>query len=74
MQIDDAALLQALHRLEDRGYIAGDWGVTENGRRAKFYALTPLGRRMLRTEESRWRKFVETMSRVLAATPAGESR
>jgi len=50
VQIDDAALLQALHRLEDRRYIAGEWGVTENGRRAKYYRITAAGRDYLRTE------------------------
>jgi PadR family transcriptional regulator PadR len=50
VEIDDAALLQALHRLEDRKYIAGEWGVTENGRRAKYYRITAAGRSYLRTE------------------------
>jgi DNA-binding PadR family transcriptional regulator len=50
VQIDDAALLQALHRLEERQCIAGEWGVTENGRRAKYYRITAAGRDYLRTE------------------------
>ena len=77
LQIQQGALYPALYRLETEGWIEAEWGVSENGRRAKFYALTPLGRRMLRAEESRWRSFVETMTRVLAATPrtvANETR
>ena len=70
MRVQEGSLYPALHRLEAEGWIEAEWGVSDNGRRAKFYALTPLGRRMLRTEESRWRRFVETMGRVLAATPA----
>jgi len=70
MQVQEGSLYPALYRLEAEGWISAEWGVSENRRRAKFYTLTPLGRRMLRAEESRWRKFVETMGRVLAATPA----
>ena len=70
MSVQEGSLYPALHRLEAEGWVEAEWGVSENGRRAKFYALTPLGRRMLRAEEGRWRKFVETMGRVLAAGPA----
>jgi PadR family transcriptional regulator, regulatory protein PadR len=69
MSVQEGSLYPALYRLETEGWIESEWGVSENKRRAKFYALTPLGRRMLRAEESRWRQFVETMARVLAATP-----
>lgn len=69
MQVQEGSLYPALYRLEAEGWISAEWGVSENRRRAKFYSLTPLGRRMLRAEESRWRRFVETMGRVLAATP-----
>ena len=65
------------YRLETEGWIESEWGVSENKRRAKFYALTPLGRKMLRAEEGRWTRFVATMGRVLAATPrtvAGQVR
>ena len=74
LRVEQGSLYPALYRLEAEGWIEAEWGVSENGRRAKFYALTPLGKRMLRAEESRWRKFVETMGRVLAAAPARESR
>jgi PadR family transcriptional regulator, regulatory protein PadR len=69
LRVEEGSLYPALHRLEAEGWIAAEWGVSQNGRRAKFYALTPLGRRMLRAEETRWTRFVETMGRVLAATP-----
>ena len=70
LRVEEGSLYPALYRLEAEGWIAAEWGVSENRRRAKFYALTPLGERMLRTEEARWRRFVGTMTRVLAATPA----
>jgi transcriptional regulator len=69
MSVQEGSLYPALYRLETEGWIESEWGVSENNRRAKFYALTPLGRRMLRAEESRWRSFVDAMTRVLAATP-----
>ena len=69
MRVQEGSLYPALYRLEAEGWIDAEWGVSENGRRAKFYALTPLGRRMLRAEEGRWTRFVETRARVLAATP-----
>jgi PadR family transcriptional regulator PadR len=69
LRVEEGSLYPALYRLEAEGWIAAEWGVSENRRRAKFYSLTPLGARMLHTEESRWRRFVETMQRVLAATP-----
>lgn len=69
LSIEEGSLYPALYRLESERWIEAEWGVSENRRRAKFYALTPLGRRMLRAEEGRWRRFVETMARVLAANP-----
>jgi PadR family transcriptional regulator, regulatory protein PadR len=69
VSVQEGSLYPALYRLETEGWVEAEWGVSENGRRAKFYALTTLGRRMLRAEESRWTKFVATMGRVLAATP-----
>ena len=69
LSVQEGSLYPALYRLETEGWIESEWGVSENKRRAKFYALTPLGRKMLRAEESRWTRFVATMGRVLAATP-----
>lgn len=62
---EDAALYQALHRLEDRGLIASEWGVSENNRRAKYYSLTASGRRHLRSEVSRWRRYADAMLKVI---------
>lgn len=65
LSMEDAALYQALHRLEARGWIASEWGLSENNRRAKFYALTPVGRRQLRTEVSAWRQYAEAVFKVI---------
>ena len=70
VQIDDAALLQALHRLEDRRYIAGEWGVTENGRRAKYYRITTAGRDFLRTESARLVDHLDAVISILSAKTA----
>ena len=62
---EDAALYQALHRLEAKGLIAAEWGLSENNRRAKYYSLTSIGRRHLRSEASMWRRYAEAMFKVL---------
>jgi PadR family transcriptional regulator PadR len=63
--LEDAALYQALHRLERRGWIHAEWGLSENNRRAKFYQLTPDGKSALQAEVSTWRNYVEAVSKVL---------
>jgi transcriptional regulator len=63
--MEDAALYQALHRLEARGWIEAEWGLSENNRRAKYYALTAAGRRQLRTEVSAWRKYAAAMTKIV---------
>ena len=65
LELDDSALYQALHRLEARGLIEAEWGVTENNRRARYYSLTAAGRRQLRAEESAWRRYAEAVFKVL---------
>lgn len=65
LQVEDAALYQALHRLERKGFIEADWGVSENNRRAKFYRLSPKGERKLAAEASRWERYSEAVFRVL---------
>ena len=65
LALEDAALYQALHRLESRGWIDAEWGRSENGRRARFYRLTAAGRKQLRSEESAWRRYADAMFRVL---------
>jgi PadR family transcriptional regulator, regulatory protein PadR len=62
---EDAALYQALHRLEARGLIAAEWGLSENNRRAKYYSLTAAGRRHLRLEVAMWRRYADAMLKVI---------
>jgi transcriptional regulator len=66
LEIVDAALYKALHRLERQGLIEGEWGTTSENRRAKFYKLTPQGRRALRTETAAWEQYVAAVGKVLA--------
>lgn len=63
--VEDAALYQALHRLERKGCIEAEWGVSDNNRRAKYYALTGTGRRLLRREADQWRRYASAISAVL---------
>jgi PadR family transcriptional regulator PadR len=65
LSVEDAALYQALHRLEANEWIGSEWGVSENNRRAKFYELTPTGRRQLRSEVSLWKRYAEAMFKVI---------
>ena len=65
LEIEDAALYQALHRLEHRGLIEAEWGLSENNRRAKYYKLTPDGRRELKAEASTWRRYAAAVFKVL---------
>jgi transcriptional regulator len=66
LEVNQGSLYPALHRLEDRGWIAGEWGISEEGRRAKFYRLTRLGRSQLETESESWRRFATAVEWVLA--------
>jgi PadR family transcriptional regulator len=68
--VDDAALLQALHRLEERKLIAAEWGVTKNGRRARYYRLTVSGRAFLRAETERLVDHFDALVTVLGAKKA----
>jgi transcriptional regulator len=74
LELDDGALYPALHRLEERGLIAAEWGVTENNRRARYYALTAEGRRGLRLEVSAWQRFAEAMAKIVAAEAPAAAR
>ena len=65
LTVEDAALYQALHRLERKGLIESEWGLSENNRRAKYYQLTQGGRRQLRAEASEWRQYAEAVFKVL---------
>jgi transcriptional regulator len=70
LDITDAALLQALHRLEARDLLKGEWGVTKNERRARYYTLTPAGRVQLRTESAALIDQFDAMTSVLTARTA----
>ena len=63
--VEEGALYPALHRLERRGWVESEWGVSENNRRAKYYQLTAAGRRQLRAELSAWARYVEAVGKVL---------
>jgi transcriptional regulator len=63
---EDAALYQALHRLEARGLIASEWGLSENNRRAKYYSLTTRGRAQLKHEVAAWRRYADAMFKVIS--------
>ncbi|HTA71342.1 MAG TPA: PadR family transcriptional regulator [Bryobacteraceae bacterium] len=65
LQIEHGSLYPALHRLEDRGWIASFWGTSENNRRARYYRLTPAGRKQLTAQTTRWERMVRAISRVL---------
>jgi transcriptional regulator len=63
--VEDAALYKALHRLERAGEVTAQWGLSENNRRAKYYELTPTGRRRLGTETATWRQYAAAIFAVL---------
>ncbi|HTB16482.1 MAG TPA: PadR family transcriptional regulator [Bryobacteraceae bacterium] len=65
LQVEHGSLYPALHRLEERGQIASFWGTSENNRRAKYYRITPAGRKQLAKERSRWDQIVNAIGRVL---------
>ncbi|HET7585003.1 MAG TPA: PadR family transcriptional regulator [Gemmatimonadaceae bacterium] len=68
----DGALYTSLHRMEERGWVESDWGISDKGKRAKFYRLTAAGRRALRAETASWNDYVAAVGRVLRAVPAPE--
>ena len=70
LQVEEGALYPALHRLERDGFLSADWGVSENNRRAKFYALTASGRKLLRREVENWTRHMRAVTKVLDATGA----
>jgi transcriptional regulator len=70
LQIEHGSLYPALHRLENRGWIASFWGTSENNRRARYYRLTPAGRKQLVAQTARWEELVRAIGRILK--PASE--
>ena len=65
LEIVDAALYKCLHRLERQHLIEGEWGITDENRRARFYTLTPAGRAALRVELSVWKRYVDAVQKAL---------
>jgi len=65
LQVEDRALYVSLHRMEERGWIEAEWGVSENKRKAKYYELTPAGRRQLRVQSERFETYAEAVFKVL---------
>jgi len=65
VDIEEGSLYPALYRMERKGWIEAEWGLSELGRRAKFYRLTPKGRRQLTAQTAEWTRFAAAISRVL---------
>ena len=74
LKVEDGSLYPALKRLEAKGWIASKWETSEHNRRAKYYRLTPMGRKQLMQEHSKWSEFVKAVADVMGATPAGIKR
>jgi len=68
LQVEHGSLYPALHRLENRGWIASFWGTSENNRKARYYRLTALGRKQLETQTNNWDRLVQAVNRVLRPT------
>ena len=66
--IEEGALYPALYRMEAKGWIEAEWGASENNRRAKYYTLTPEGRRHLKQQMATWERYTHAVSRILTAT------
>jgi len=69
LQVRQGSLYPALHRLERRGWIAAEWGDSENNRRAKFYKITRAGRRQLEVEETNWERLAVAIGQILKTEP-----
>jgi transcriptional regulator len=70
LQVEEGALYTALHRMEKRGWIESEWGLSENNRKAKYYSLTSAGRRRLKQETQRWNRTALAMTTALRAGEA----
>ena len=68
-EIDEAAVYQSLYRMEAKRFIAAEWGVSEKGRRARYYRISTSGREHLRRESRRWRRYAEVVVAILDAAP-----
>lgn len=74
LQIEEGALYPALHRMEERGLLDGEWGYTDKNRKAKFYRLTAAGRRALAGQQQRWSRYTSVVDLVLAKRSAGPAK
>ncbi len=72
LQVEHGSLYPALHRLQNRGWIASFWGTSENNRKAKYYRLTPEGKKQLIAQTSRWEQLIKAVGRIL--NPAREGQ
>lgn len=70
LQVETGSLYPALHRLEERAWIKSEWGHTENNQRAKYYRLTPAGKKQLTAEQSRWAQMVEAVAQLMKSRKA----
>ena len=71
LEIQQGSLYPALYRLEHQGWIASEWGESDNNRKAKFYSLTTAGKKQLRSEEDRWNRIAAVMATILSTTSEG---
>lgn len=69
LRVEEGSLYPALYRMEERGLISSDWGVTENSRRAKYYQLTAAGRKQLKESRAYWSRFTGAVTLVLETSP-----
>lgn len=65
LRVEDGSLYPALYRMEERGWITSEWGLSENNRRAKFYELTKVGRKQLEAERANWERISQAITRIL---------
>jgi PadR family transcriptional regulator PadR len=65
LQVQQGSLYPALHRLEKRGWLTAEWGESDNGRQAKFYKLSPKGRKQLQAEESNWERLAQAVTQIM---------
>ena len=67
LRVEEGSLYPALHRIEERGFVESDWGISENNRRAKYYRLTRAGRKRLEAEAGEWKRLSLAITRVMEA-------
>jgi transcriptional regulator len=69
LALEDSAIYQSLYRMEQRELVRAEWGITEEGRRARYYSITSAGRTQLRAETTQWTRYAEVVSALLSLTP-----